>query len=127
MPYRLFRDDNAGMRAEALQRYLTAINRYLAEPIEECLADDSKGQPCLEAKSPVDLEAELNLPAGHIFHRELSWPFADDPQDQGKWGVETDYANVFMCGAGAPRGGGVSGVPGHNAAMHVLDCLKRGR
>jgi phytoene dehydrogenase-like protein len=35
-------------------------------------------------------------------------------------GVETDYANVWLCGTGARRGGGVSGIPGHNAAQAVL-------
>ena len=38
----------------------------------------------------------------------------------GTWGVETAHANVLVCGAGARRGGGVSGIPGHNAAMAVL-------
>ena len=33
----------------------------------------------------------------------------------GTWGVETAHANVLVCGAGARRGGGVSGIPGHNA------------
>ncbi len=35
--------------------------------------------------------------------------------------METEHANVLLCGAGAVRGGGVSGVPGHNAAMAVLE------
>jgi len=38
----------------------------------------------------------------------------------GTWGVETQWDNVLLCGAGARRGGGVSGIPGHNAAMKVL-------
>ena len=38
----------------------------------------------------------------------------------GRWGVGTSYGNVFLCGAGAVRGGGVSGIPGHNAAMAAL-------
>ena len=33
------------------------------------------------------------------------------------------FANVFICGAGAKRGGGVSGIPGRNAAMAVLEKL----
>jgi len=35
--------------------------------------------------------------------------------------VETAHPRVLLCGAGAVRGGGVSGVPGHNAAMAVLE------
>jgi phytoene dehydrogenase-like protein len=37
--------------------------------------------------------------------------------------VETDVANLFVCGAGARRGGGVSGIGGHNAAMAVLRAV----
>ena len=72
-------------------------------------------------RSPLDLEAELGLPGGNIFHRELQWPFAERAADVGRWGVETDLANVLICGAGARRGGAVSGIPGHNAAMAILN------
>jgi phytoene dehydrogenase-like protein len=79
----------------------------------------------VEVKTPLDLERELGLPGGNIFHRELSWPYAQE--GTGRWGVETGHPNVFLCGAGAVRGGGVSGVPGHNAAMAVLaDAGDRG-
>jgi phytoene dehydrogenase-like protein len=120
VPASLFRADNAGTRNEAVARYLSQINAFLAEPIEECLALDADGRPCLEAKSPLDLEAELGLPGGNIFHRPLAMPFATDEHPEDTWGVETDLANVLVCGAGAVRGGGVSGIPGHNAAMAVL-------
>jgi phytoene dehydrogenase-like protein len=123
MAYRLFRDDNDRVRREVLGRYLAAINQYLDEPIEDCLAQDENGKPCIEAKSAVDLENELGLPAGHIFHNDCSWPFADDEAQAGSWGVETAYPNLFICGSGASRGGCVSGIPGHNAAMKVLSCL----
>jgi phytoene dehydrogenase-like protein len=68
----------------------------------------------------VELEAELGLPGGNIFHRDLAWPFAEEEAEVGRWGVETHWDNVLICGAGAKRGGGVSGIPGHNAAMAVL-------
>ncbi len=61
------------------------------------------------------------MPGGHIFHRDLSWPYAERADQVGKWGVETGIDNVLICGAGARRGGGVSGIPGHNAARAVLD------
>jgi phytoene dehydrogenase-like protein len=41
--------------------------------------------------------------------------------------VETQRPNVWICGAGARRGGGVSGIPGHNAAMAVLGQTRPGR
>jgi phytoene dehydrogenase-like protein len=97
----------------------------LADPIEDCLWVSPSGEPCIEAKTPLELEAELGLPGGNIFHRDLAWPFVDDEADVGTWGVETEHPNVFICGAGARRGGGVSGIPGHNAAMAVLNRVPR--
>jgi phytoene dehydrogenase-like protein len=126
MPARLFRSgDNHTLREQALRRYLRGINHYLDEPIEDCLALDADGKPCIEAKSPLDLEAELGMPAGHIFHNDLTWPFVDVASLAGTWGVETTYSNLFICGSGALRGGCVSGIPGHNAAMKVLSAEGR--
>ncbi|MER5324064.1 phytoene desaturase family protein [Streptosporangium roseum] len=116
MPARLFREDPAGAREAALRATLASIDRVLAEPIEDCLLRAPDGRPCLEAKTPVDLENEAGLPGGHIFHRDLSWPFGEP----GTWGVETAFERILLCGAGARRGGGVSGIPGHNAAMALL-------
>jgi phytoene dehydrogenase-like protein len=125
LPARLFRKNNVQVREDVVQRYLRGLNRYLDEPIEDCLAIDGNGQPCIEAKSPVDLEDELGMPGGHIFHQDMRWPFVDDPALAGTWGVETALPNVFVCGSGAQRGGCVSGIPGHNAAMKVLECEGR--
>jgi phytoene dehydrogenase-like protein len=61
---------------------------------------------------------------GNIFHDRLTWPFATTKREVGTWGVETGYENVFFCGSSALRGGAVSGIPGHNAAMKVLEALK---
>jgi phytoene dehydrogenase-like protein len=119
-PARLFEKDNQQTREVLLTATLAQLDAHLAEPITDCLAFDDDGRPCIEAKTPLDLERELRLPGGHIFHRDLSWPFADGDGGPGRWGVETAYRNVLLCGAGAVRGGGVSGVPGHNAAMAVL-------
>jgi phytoene dehydrogenase-like protein len=120
MPARLFRDDPESAKRAAVDATLRSLNRVLAEPIEDCLWRDVDGAPCLEARTPLELEAELSLPAGHIFHRDLAWPWADDEAQVGRWGVETAHERILLCGAGAIRGGGVSGIPGHNAAMAVL-------
>ena len=120
-PAALFEQDNVRLRDELVGRYLAGLNAHLEEPIESCLAKDANGEPCLEARTPLDLEAELGLPRGNIFHDELAWPFAEDEDEVGRWGVETDVPNLFVCGAGARRGGGVSGIGGHNAAMAVLE------
>jgi phytoene dehydrogenase-like protein len=118
-PARLFDGDRAARTREALDATLRSLDSVLGEPIEDCLLTAPDGRPCLEAKTPLDLEDELALPRGNIFHRDLAWPFAENGEE-GSWGVETDIANVWLGGAGARRGGGVSGIPGRNAAMAVL-------
>lgn len=124
LPARLFRSDPGGARAAAVKATLASLDSVLAEPIEDCLALDADGRPCLDARTPVDLEASVGLPGGHIFHRDLSWPFAESLDDVGRWGVETEHPRVLLCGAGARRGGGVSGIPGRAAAMAVLEAAR---
>ncbi|WAL99587.1 phytoene desaturase family protein [Streptomyces sp. Je 1-369] len=118
-PARLFAGDHDTARAELLKSTLAQLDAHLAEPIADCLALDAQGRPCIEAKTPLDLERDLRLPGGNIFHRDLAFPYAQE--GTGRWGVETRHANVLLCGAGAVRGGGVSGIPGHNAAMAALE------
>ena len=112
-PAALFDSDNEGAKAAALKAALASLNQYLVEPIENVIA-------AIEVKSPLDIEGDVGLPRGNIFHKDLSFPFREDSQ-QTRWGVETDDPRIFICGAGAIRGGGVSGIPGHNAAMAVLE------
>lgn len=108
-------------KQEMVRAAVAGLDAYLEEPLADCLALDAHGEPCLEAKTTEDLQEELAMPGGHIFHRDLSWPYAERADQVGKWGVETGIDNVLICGAGARRGGGVSGIPGHNAARAVLD------
>ena len=76
----------------------------LAEPIEDCLWRTPAGEPCLEARTPTELEAELGLPGGNIFHRDLAWPFAEDEAEVGAWGVETAHEQrAHLRGGRAPR------------------------
>jgi phytoene dehydrogenase-like protein len=111
-PASLFDADNDAARELALASALLSINEYLAEPLEDVIA-------AIEVKTPLDIEDAIGLPRGNIFHKDLSMPFREDSTPPS-WGVETDDPRIFICGAGAVRGGGVSGIPGHNAAMAVL-------
>lgn len=122
MPARLFRTAPDAARDQALRATLASLDSVLAEPIEDVLALDADGAPCLEVRTPVDLEREVGLPGGHIFHRDLSWPFAepDAGDGSGPWGVATEHPRILLAAAGARRGGGVSGIPGRAAAMAVL-------
>ncbi len=111
-PASLFDADNEAARDVALKSALASLNDYLAEPIEDVIA-------AIEVKTPLDIEEAIALPRGNIFHKDLSMPFREDGSEES-WGVETDDPRIFICGAGAVRGGGVSGIPGHNAAMAIL-------
>jgi phytoene dehydrogenase-like protein len=111
-PASLFDSNNDAAREAALQSALASLNDYLAEPIEDVIA-------AIEVKTPLDIEEAIALPRGNIFHKDLSMPFREDGTEES-WGVETDDPRIFICGAGAVRGGGVSGIPGHNAAMAIL-------
>jgi phytoene dehydrogenase-like protein len=111
-PASLFDSNNDAAREAALQSALASLNDYLAEPIEDVIA-------AIEVKTPLDIEEAIALPRGNIFHKDLSMPFREDGTEES-WGVETDDPRIFICGADAVRGGGVSGIPGHNAAMAIL-------
>jgi phytoene dehydrogenase-like protein len=123
-PASLFDKDHDLVKAEVTERILAGLNSYLVEPIEELLLTDASGQPCIEVKTPQELEAEIDLPRGNIFHSDLMWPWRTRGE-QGKWGVETSHDRIFIAGAGAVRGGGVSGIAGHNAAMAALERLAK--
>ena len=84
--------------------------------------------------SPLDLEREFGLIGGDIFHGALSLDqlFSARPV-LGNGHYRGPLKGLYMCGAGTHPGGGVTGVPGHNAAREILrDCaaasrLKRAR
>lgn len=126
-PARLFDADPEGAKQVAVARALAALDEHLVDPIASCVATDADGRPCIEARTPQDVERDLAMPGGHIWHGPLEWPWApnrarlDTPAQQ--WGVQTDLASVLVCGSGARRGGGVSGLGGHGAAQAVLASL----
>ncbi|MDR6611709.1 NAD(P)/FAD-dependent oxidoreductase [Leifsonia sp. 1010] len=125
-PDRWLTDENNDATRQRLQdAVLASLNSVLAEPVEDLLLTDADGNPCIETKTTRDLEQALNMPGGNIFHGPLSWPFAEDDDaldtPAERWGVATRHPRILMCGSGARRGGAVSGLGGHNAAMAVLE------
>ena len=118
--------NNDARRSELETAVLRSLDAVLAEPIESLVMTDSDGRPCLETKTTLDLEHALRMPGGNIFHGPLSWPFAEDDAPRQtpaeRWGVATAHPRILLCGAGAQRGGAVSGLGGHNAAMAVLEA-----
>jgi len=119
--------DNEEMREQLTLAVLESLNSVLAEPIQDLIMLDENGKPCIEAKTTQDLQDALRLPGGNIFHGALEWPFVEDDEDLSspakRWGVATAQTNLLVCGSGARRGGAVSGIAGHNAAMAVLEAI----
>lgn len=74
---------------------------------------------------PPDIERIINSPHGHIFHGELALEqlFFQRPVPH-----YADYRSpvrgIYQCGSSTHPGGGVSGIPGHNAAREILKDWK---
>lgn len=75
--------------------------------------------------TPLDLERNYNLTGGNIFHASMVGAdnlFENRPIRQAS-NYRTPIENYYLCGSGSHPGGGVSGVPGHNAAQRILADL----
>jgi phytoene dehydrogenase-like protein len=121
IPYRCFSGQgHDAKRQQLLNSYLQAMAHVCAESFVDCLATDSEGSPCVEIKSPWDLEQEVGLDQGNIFHTAPSWFFAESDEEVGSWGVSTGFDRIYAAGSSARRGGAVSGIPGYCSAMQVL-------
>lgn len=128
VPHRLSAGaDPDAYRTALLDAAQASLDAVLAEPIADVVYTAPDGTPCIEARTTVDLEDSLGMTAGDIFHGPLAWPWADDddPLDTParRWGVATGHPRVLVCGSSARRGGAVSGIGGHNAAMAALEIL----
>ena len=103
---------------------LASLNAVLAEPIQDVVLEDHAGRPSIETKTTWDLQSTLGMTHGNIFHGALQWPFVDDDaplrSPAQRWGVATGHDRILLCGSGSRRGGAVSGIGGHNAAMAAL-------
>jgi len=112
-PYELKGGDWAKERPALVQNVLRVMDEF-APRFSEGISD-------MQVLLPPDLESILDLPQGHIFHGELS---ADQLFLQRPVPGYSDYrsplAGLYQCGASCHPGGGVSGVPGHNAAREIL-------
>ena len=117
-PYENLLDEAAG--EAAYQQVLGALDAYLAEPLEPLILG-------VEHKTPAQVEAELAMPGGNIFHGGIAWPWLEEDEKPRtpaeRWGVATGHARILMCGSGARRGGNVSGISGFHAAHALLETL----
>jgi phytoene dehydrogenase-like protein len=78
--------------------------------------------------TPLDLERTYGLTEGNIFHGDLNLEQLFFNRPVAGWAkYRTPIAGLYLCGAGAHPGGGVTGAPGHNCAHQVLRDLKKGK
>jgi phytoene dehydrogenase-like protein len=76
--------------------------------------------------SPLGLERTLGLTGGDIFHGALGLDqlFCARPL-VGHADYRGPIAGLYMCGAGTHPGGGVTGLPGRNAAREIVRDFRR--
>jgi len=78
--------------------------------------------------TPLDLERTYGLTEGNIFHGDLRLEQLFFMRPLPGWSqYRTPIRGLYLCGAGAHPGGGVTGAPGHNAAHQALRDWKEGR
>jgi phytoene dehydrogenase-like protein len=75
----------------------------------------------MQVITPLDLERTYGLTEGNIFHGDLNLEQLFFMRPVPAWAqYRTPIEGLYLCGAGAHPGGGVTGAPGHNAAKQVL-------
>jgi phytoene dehydrogenase-like protein len=106
------------LREEVGERILAWVERFVPG-----LKDLIVGRQFI---APLDLEQEYGLSRGCIHHGRLDpdqiWNMRPHP-DAAQY--RTPIKNLYLCGAGAHPGGGVTGAPGHNAARRVLKDFRK--
>ncbi|HTU68457.1 MAG TPA: NAD(P)/FAD-dependent oxidoreductase [Steroidobacteraceae bacterium] len=102
------------------QEKQSAIDRIFAT-VDSYAPNFSRSVVGHSAFSPLDLEEKLGLAGGDIFHGALGLDqlWAARPM-LGYGDYRTPVKNLYLCGSGAHPGGGVTGIPGHNAAREIL-------
>ena len=119
LPYRLATGTWDSRTDELGDRVLARIARF-APNVPDAVVDR-------QVLTPLDLERDYGLTEGNIFHGDISPDQLFHMRPVPGWArYATPVERLYLCGAGAHPGGGVTGAPGYNAARRVLADL-RGR
>jgi phytoene dehydrogenase-like protein len=120
LPYRLAEGTWDGRRDELGDRVLARIGRFAPNVPAAVVAR--------QVLTPLDLEREYGLTEGNIFHGDIAPDQLFHMRPVPGWArYATPVPGLYLCGAGAHPGGGVTGAPGYNAARRVLADLRRER
>ncbi len=117
-PYRLRDGDWDTHRPRLYETVLDTLAEH-APDIRECI-------DAAQVLAPVDIERIFALPGGHVHQGEISADqvFFKRPV-RGAADYRTPVEGLYQCGASVHPGGGVTGVPGHNAAQVVMRHERR--
>lgn len=106
-----------GWNEDAKERCMRAAT----ETMSRCIPDLEERITAREFLTPADIEKEFHIGGGHWHHAELAFDqfmFVRPVAGAAQYQLPLD--GLFLCGAGAHPGGGVSGAAGRNAARAVL-------
>jgi phytoene dehydrogenase-like protein len=120
VPYELRRGSWDDRRDELLKKVVARIEEY---------APGFRGTiEAAQVLTPLDLERTYGLTEGNIFHGDLHVGQLFSMRPTPAWSrYRSPVRGLYLCGAGAHPGGGVTGAPGYGAAHAVLRDLRRGR
>ena len=119
VPYTLRgREWDAAAREELFAIVMKQIGRY-APGFDKAVTHK-------QVLAPPDIEALFALPGGHVHHGEMSLDQIFFRRPIARYAdYRTPVKSLYLCSASAHPGGGVTGVPGHNAAREILRDLGR--
>ncbi|MEE9301010.1 MAG: NAD(P)/FAD-dependent oxidoreductase [Alphaproteobacteria bacterium] len=108
------------VKEAAVDTIIETVNRYAPNFRSSIIA--------VQSLSPLDLEREFGLTGGDIFHGclDLDQIFSLRPM-MGHADYRMPLKNLYLCGSGAHPGGGVTGLPGRNAAREIIKDFRRRR
>ncbi len=108
------------------QAHRETVAKLMIDTVTDYAPNFARSVLGYEALSPLDLEQRLGLIGGDIFHGALGLDqmFSARPL-LGQGSYRGAFKNLYLCGSGSHPGGGVTGLPGRNAAREILHDLRR--
>ncbi|HEX6716837.1 MAG TPA: NAD(P)/FAD-dependent oxidoreductase [Pyrinomonadaceae bacterium] len=117
-PYKLRQGDWTTRRDEFAKKVIDKIEAY-APGFRDLILST-------QVITPLDLEQTYGLSGGHIHHGEQSLDQFFTFRPLIGWAqYRTPLKRLYLCGAGAHPGGGITGLPGANAAREILRDMGR--
>ncbi|MDH5215432.1 MAG: amine oxidase, partial [Gammaproteobacteria bacterium] len=113
LPYELRNGGWNTEREKVGDKVVETIGRYAANVPGSVVAR--------KVLTPLDLEQTFGITEGNIFHGDINMGQLFFLRPVPGWAqYRTPVENLYLCGAGAHPGGGVTGAPGYNAAHKIL-------